>query len=676
MATQPIDPSTVDQTKQQIRNLVGEVAQLAKSDIEPAEFYDALLHRIVSALAAVGGAVWTVEPGGNLKLAYQINLKQTGILSDSQLADRHGQVLGQMLTKSEGQLVAAGAGDENAGGNPTDYLLIFGPLVCDRETVGLVEVFQRSERGLAAQRGYLLFVSQMCELASGYLQKQQLRQFENRQSLWSQLEQFTRAVHESLRPELTAATICNDGRRLIECDRVSVAIRRGRKCQVTAISGQDIVEKRSNITKKLSQLAATVVETREEVWFHGETADLAPQVEQAIHDYVDESHSKSIGILPLFRVDEQHDEEAHRPRAVIGALIIEQIERRPVTDSMLHRVGVVRDHSAIALTNALEHNDLFLMPLWRALGKTRWLVEARTLPKTVLATAGVLIALLALVLVPAPLEMESKGALQPTDRRDVFAPYGGVVTRVDVRHGELVEVNASLAQLRDPKLDYELTDVTGRMEETREQIKKLRVDLIHSGRLRDDEKDRIAGEILQLEATLASLLRQHDLLEQKRAGLTVRSPIHGQIITWDVAKRLERRTVEQGQVLLMVADVSGPWEIELYMPESKLGPVTEALAAARAEQQPLSVKFILATAPETTYKGTVVEVDAQTEVRGDHGNTVRVLVEIDKDQFAKNTELRPGATVTARVDCGLHPIGYVWFRDLMAFVRTKILFKL
>ena len=72
-----VDPELVEQTKQQIRNLVREIAQIAKSDIAPLEFYDAVLNRIVTALAAVGGAVWTVTETGQLSLEYQINLRQT-----------------------------------------------------------------------------------------------------------------------------------------------------------------------------------------------------------------------------------------------------------------------------------------------------------------------------------------------------------------------------------------------------------------------------------------------------------------------------------------------------------------------------------------------------------------------------------------------------------------------
>ena len=49
-----LDPQLVEQTKQQIRSLVAEIAQLAKEDVAPQEFYGQFLPRVVSALAAVG----------------------------------------------------------------------------------------------------------------------------------------------------------------------------------------------------------------------------------------------------------------------------------------------------------------------------------------------------------------------------------------------------------------------------------------------------------------------------------------------------------------------------------------------------------------------------------------------------------------------------------------------
>ena len=48
-----VSAETIEKTKQQIRGLVGEIAQLSKSDMGPEEFYAAFLQRVVQALAAV-----------------------------------------------------------------------------------------------------------------------------------------------------------------------------------------------------------------------------------------------------------------------------------------------------------------------------------------------------------------------------------------------------------------------------------------------------------------------------------------------------------------------------------------------------------------------------------------------------------------------------------------------
>ena len=151
------------------------------------------------------------------------------------------------------------------------------PLRTDLEVAGVVEIFQRSDTGPNVQRGYLRFLLEMCELAGDFLKSRQLRHFSDRQVLWSRLEDFTRTVHASLEPIETAYTIANEGRRLIECDRVSVAIRKGNKCVIEAVSGQDVFDKRSNTIRLLGRLASAVVRSGEADLVHGRHARTWPR---------------------------------------------------------------------------------------------------------------------------------------------------------------------------------------------------------------------------------------------------------------------------------------------------------------------------------------------------------------------------------------------------------------
>ena len=88
-----VNAQTVEQTKQQIRSLVGEIAQLSKSDVDAEEYYAAFMQRIVSALAAVGGAVWLLGEANRPELAYQINLSESLLRPGSEDATRHLRLL-------------------------------------------------------------------------------------------------------------------------------------------------------------------------------------------------------------------------------------------------------------------------------------------------------------------------------------------------------------------------------------------------------------------------------------------------------------------------------------------------------------------------------------------------------------------------------------------------------
>ena len=59
MPDQPIDPRDVEQTRRYIRQLVTEINHLSGSDIPPQQFFGEFLQRVVAAVAAVGGAVWS-----------------------------------------------------------------------------------------------------------------------------------------------------------------------------------------------------------------------------------------------------------------------------------------------------------------------------------------------------------------------------------------------------------------------------------------------------------------------------------------------------------------------------------------------------------------------------------------------------------------------------------------
>ncbi|MGD9649038.1 MAG: hemolysin D, partial [Pirellulales bacterium] len=96
----------------------------------------------------------------------------------------------------------------------------------------------------------------------------------------------------------------------------------------------------------------------------------------------------------------------------------------------------------------------------------------------------------------------------------------------------------------------------------------------------------------------------------------------------------------------------------------------------RAQQElgkELGVTYILATDPDRKQLGVLTDVHASAEVDPEDGNTVKLLVKIDKEQLG---DLRPGTEVTARVNCGRRPLGYVLFHEPLAWLYKHVLFRL
>jgi hypothetical protein len=216
--------------------------------------------------------------------------------------------------------------------------------------------------------------------------------------------------------------------------------------------------------------------------------------------------------------------------------------------------------------------------------------------------------------------------------------------------------------MRNPQLDLEYKRVSGELQTTRERlaaVQAARVELAVDSAGRAAGAARLSGEEAGLRALLASLERQSKLLDEQQEALTVRSPIAGRVLTWDLPQLLQNRPVQRGQVLMTVADTEGPWVLELRVPEKRVG----ALTSARQGVDPqLPVTFVLATDPGRTHTSHVEEVATAVEPDRSDEPAVLVTVWVDRAQL-KNP--RPGAGVTGRISCGWRPIAYVWLHDLI-----------
>ena len=207
-----------------------------------------------------------------------------------------------------------------------------------------------------------------------------------------------------------------------------------------------------------------------------------------------------------------------------------------------------------------------------------------------------------------------------------------------------------------------------------EQISsKRRLLLSSNNRLTPMEMNTIEGDLASLLVQKKSYDRQIEIRRQKEQDLEIRCPITGTVVTWKVQELLMRRTVKAGQKLMTVVDPTGPWELELGVPEKRMGHVARAWKDAQEHGEDLNVIFHLASDPATEFAGQVKEIHAAADIYEEDGNAVKVVVKIDKRDISE-VLLRPATQLKAKIHCGERPIGYVWLHDLIAWIQTNVLF--
>ncbi len=694
MPEETIDAGLLEQTKNQIRKLVAEIADLAESDVQPAEFYVEFLNRSVAAVAASGGAFWLMDGRSGLRLQYQVEFAQTGLMDGRVKTAPHDALLGCMIQASQAQIIPPGAVIEGVpqAYNPTGQTLIIAPLVVDKQVVGLLEILMDPNRRAAQQKSTLRFVGDLCDLAGNYLKNRQMRQMMSQQRLWNQLEGFTHHIHGSLDLKETAYSVVNDGKRLVGCDRLSVALKLAGRTMVEAVSGQEVVEQRSNLVRDLTKLCKVVIRSGEDLVYTGHTEGFAPDIRDALEIYVDESGSKVVVVTLLHKPEEEEgpDQKEHKEKVPYGCLVAEQIGDEVAPTDMHARTEVVARHASTALWNSQEHHKIFLKPLLKFMGAPWRVLRGRTLAK-IGAVAGLILVLIgAMYFVPCDLTIEGRGSLLPEERRTIYAPIAGTIIEVPVEHGDIVKKGDVIARLDSKDLQKELKKLIGERDKAWNQrsISEIQDQKSSNSQSDQDMQYQVKSQLAEATLTYRSAKEQIEIVQEQLEMMNIKAPQDGIITTWEVKKNLMGRPVEIGHELLNIAAIGGDsdWVLEVDVPDDDMGPILMAQSKLQREiaagtKQPgaaLRAYFHVATNPEDKYQGYVRRIAAKAETV-EQKHVVKVTVGFDesvrREFLSRNQELRPGAEVRARVDCGKTRLSYYLLRKVVQVWYESVMFR-
>lgn len=631
---------------------------------------DLFLERVLTigteTLGAIGAAAW-LTAGESLELAARLRF-QEGEQFDSD--DKRGRHLRFLVAAAAGQSRWLGPHErlpESSEENPAEYPLLLLPLVVAGRQAGVLEFFFRDDDVGDTRRQRLSAAGPLRGLSEEFLLRHLLAETASEARGQADLAEFALRAHSSLETPRAALILADDVRTLSGSDRVTIAACRHGACRIIAVSGQETFSARSGTVRTLQKVAALAAKTGRPIECDESVGDVAPQLQAVLYDYLEETHARQLAVVPLIR---KRLEDSEQPEEIVGVMTAEQLTQAVDFKEWRARLQRVMPHVAMALGNALESDWPLLPAVGRAVHRSRW---RRALRNTRLwAIAGALLAAMILILTfyPADFALSAPGQLQPVTRREVFAQVDGTVQQVHVRHGQAVRRGQLLAELVNHDLNVAEAELAKELQETTQELANCDRELNAARNLDAVERGRLTARRATAAQRLRGLQAQQAFYAEKRRRLRVESPIDGQIVTWNVAETLLMRPVRPGEILLTVVDSSGDWELEVRLPERRLGHIAEA---RRLLQPDLGVTYVTASDPYSKYQARLEDVRLTADVEdAEEGNVVMLKA---KPEGKRMDAPVPGGEVRAKVHCGRRALGYVLFHDIYEFYKTQIAFR-
>ncbi len=643
--------------------LLDELTDLALTSPNSGSFFLSILDAAIKATDAVAGAVWSVADV-NYRLEQEIGLVRLGIGSDSQLQSLHEEAL-ERATK--GQTAKNNSTEVTKRTYENRVYRFFG---CrDRDLAYLViELVYCEGEGAEVDEGLTAnFMAALSEIARDFRNAQLLQRLQFEDRLWSDFKAILPRLHSSIHIDESAYRIANEGRAFLHCDRLSVARVEKDKASVIAVSGVVTVERRAKQVRALESLVAIVARSGQSL-LHPSDEMESPQLSECLQRYLDASQCELIWILLVTGSQPDSENRLATDRRCIGALIIEVFTAKE-SPGLDQRADLLLEHAAIVLRNALEYSAMPLRRLseslqgWSSLYRN---YRIQLLGGMAVAMIGVCLA----IVIPADLNIDATGTIQPVAIRHLYAPFNGEVVTILATHQSKVQAGDILLEIRSRELELRKEELLTLRASSQEKLRGIEVARLQNRKtnpLESSSSGELSASESELREVVASQAEQLAILNEMLSSLKLKSPMNGQVISWDPTETLEHRPVQQGQKLISIAELSGDGKLQLRVRDQD---TRHVINANRSSAIGLQVTFSIASEPGVKHSAFVKQIGTTVETVSDDGATLRVDASVDAAEMAN---VRPGATVNARIHCGRTCVGYVWTRRLLDFVVFRFL---
>ena len=649
--------------RETLDTLLDELTDLALTSPDSGTFFQSILDAAFNATNAIAGAIWSVADV-NYRLEQEVGLVRFGIGSDSQLQAIHEDAL-ECATK--GQAAKDNSTDVTKRTYDNKIYRFFG---CrDRDFAYLVFELVHNEGAVAVadEASITNFMAALSEIARDFRNAQLLQRLQIEDHLWSDFKAILPRLYSSIHLHESAFRIANEGRTFLQCDRLSIARVDKDKASVLAVSGVATIEKRAKQVRELESLVAIVARSGYSLR-HPSNEMEAPQLSESLQRYLDASQCELIWILLINRAQPNSENRLPSDQHHLGALIIEIFTAKD-SPRLDQRSDLLLEHAAIVFRNAIEYNGMPLRRLSELLqGWTELYRNYRI--KLMVGMATALVGICLAIVIPSDLNIDASGTIQPVAIRHLYAPANGEVVKIHSTHQSKVQAGAVLLEIRSRELELRKEELLTLCATAKEKLRGIEVARLQNRKANPSEaisSGELSASESELREVVASQAEQLSILNEMLASLQLKSPMNGQVISWDPTETLEHRPVQLGQKLISIAELNGDGKLQLRVLDED---TRHVINAHRSSPNGLRVTFSIASDPGVKRSAFVKQIGTTIETVSDGGATLRVDASVDAAEMAN---VRPGATVNARIHCGKTCVGYVWTRRLVDFMLFRFL---
>lgn len=426
-----------------------------------------------------------------------------------------------------------------------------------------------------------------------------------------------------------ATTLVTELALRLNCQRVSLGIRKGRQTDVAVLSHSASIKQDANLLRGISLAMDEALDQDRVIVYAGEGG------EHGGLDYAHGALARETGDGCIVTLPFSHHGDS------VGAVTLERSSATPFDQ----RTVEILERALALLAPVMllmRHDEMGVFArIWRSWvrGLKSLLGPARYGLK--LAAIVSVAAIVFLATATGDWRITADAVIEGRIQRTIAAPIDGFIKISEARAGDVVTTGQLLGTLDDSDLKLE-----------RLKWETLRQQMISESR--DAASQRNRAEVSIISARIEQANAELQLLDEQLARTRIVAPFAGIVIEGDLSQRLGT-PVTRGDELFKVAPLDD-YRVILRVHERDIVDIKGGEAGS----------LVLASMPDRRFDLTVERVTS-VSTAADGLNYFRVEASISEP----GSGLRPGMEGVGKIEMGEARLSWIWTRDLLAWLRLK-----